>query len=379
MTLRLYTPTLESKRMAVHLIQEKIYIQNALAGDTDAFGTLVKHYQDHVYRTAYARVGNREDALDLTQEIFLAAYESLHTLRDFAKFKAWLTGIVLNRCRSWRRSQTRQVETVPIADKDSGVLEGVSTDALRQQQLCQELWEEVNALSNVNREVITMHYYSGYSYHEIAEALGVPASTVRSRLQEARQQLRKEFASMMGAFRLEELVAPEGLVEKVMERVARLPAPVPRAWIGRVVPIVAIGTLLAATAITFSFIRFAAFQPGAPAQLAEAKIAFMSNRDGNEEIYLMNADGTNPVRLTQSPGSDWGPDWSPDGTKIAFHSLRDGNYEIYVMNADGTNLVNLTKHPALEAASAWFPTQKLAVSPAGNMLQTLWARIKWGR
>ena len=58
----------------------------------------------------------------------------------------------------------------------------------------------------------------------------------------------------------------------------------------------------------------------------------------------MNADGTDPVRLTQSEGADWAPAWSPDGTKIAFESNRDGDFEIYMMNADGTDPVRLTQN-----------------------------------
>jgi len=89
------------------------------------------------------------------------------------------------------------------------------------------------------------------------------------------------------------------------------------------------------------------------------KIAFVSWRDGLSEIYVMNTDGTNPIRLTNDPvyGSvyDESPTWSPDGTKIAFDSTRDGNYEIYVMNADGTSPTRLTINTALDFGSAWSP------------------------
>ena len=80
------------------------------------------------------------------------------------------------------------------------------------------------------------------------------------------------------------------------------------------------------------------------------KIAFASNRDGNYEIYVMNADGSNPTRLTNNPFGDFGPSWSPDGSKIAFYSNKDGgHYQIYIMNADGTNQVRLTSNPGSDS------------------------------
>ena len=67
-----------------------------------------------------------------------------------------------------------------------------------------------------------------------------------------------------------------------------------------------------------------------------SRIAFSSFRDDNDEIYVMNADGTNLRRMTNHPAKDRYPAWSPDGQRLAFSSHRDGNDEIYVMNADGT-------------------------------------------
>ena len=84
-----------------------------------------------------------------------------------------------------------------------------------------------------------------------------------------------------------------------------------------------------------------------------SKITFYSDRDGNNEIYSMNADGSNQTRLTNNSADDRYSIWSPDGSKIAFTSNRDGNYEIYVMNADGTNPIRLTNNSADDENPSW--------------------------
>ncbi len=86
-----------------------------------------------------------------------------------------------------------------------------------------------------------------------------------------------------------------------------------------------------------------------------AQIAFTSYRDGNAEIYVMDADGSNLRNLTRNPARDYAPAWSPDGGRIAFTSDRDGNWEIYVMDANGRNLRNLTKNASTDDAPSWSP------------------------
>ena len=93
----------------------------------------------------------------------------------------------------------------------------------------------------------------------------------------------------------------------------------------------------------------------APLSIDPRQIAFTSSRDGNDEIYVMNADGSGVTRLTDHPGRDTSPDWSPDGRQIAFTSERDGNDEIYVMNADGSGVTRLTDHPARDTSPDWSP------------------------
>src|SRR5215212_7084034 len=90
------------------------------------------------------------------------------------------------------------------------------------------------------------------------------------------------------------------------------------------------------------------------------KIAFVSNRDGNDEIYVMNADGSGQTRLTNNPASDRSPDWSPDGTRIAFQSNKDGNDEIYAINVEGKIKLQtrLTSNSGHDHHPVWSPDGK---------------------
>jgi Tol biopolymer transport system component len=111
---------------------------------------------------------------------------------------------------------------------------------------------------------------------------------------------------------------------------------------------------------------------------SRTKIAFVSDRDGNDEIHVMNADGSNQTNLTNSPKMDWYPDWSPDGKKIIFGSYThprnpddEDDEDIYIMNADGTEVKRLTNtSPGWSDFASWSPDGTkivyLSVDPVDN-------------
>jgi Tol biopolymer transport system component len=84
------------------------------------------------------------------------------------------------------------------------------------------------------------------------------------------------------------------------------------------------------------------------------RVAYSSDRSGNQDIWVMPLGGE-PVRLTDDPAPDWGPNWSPDGTRLTFYSYRTGDREIFVMSAAGGPAVQLTRSPGLDAVPHWSP------------------------
>jgi TolB protein len=118
---------------------------------------------------------------------------------------------------------------------------------------------------------------------------------------------------------------------------------------------------------------FAIAAPGASGPPSAGKIAFVSSRDGNPEIYTINTDGTDLTRLTNDPAVDEEPAWSPDGQRIAFVSERSGNSELYVMNADGSDVVRRTFSGRFTETPSWSPDgTKIVYSTHSNGSANLW-------
>lgn len=163
-------------------------------GDQDAFAELVRRYQQGVVNLAYRLVGSREEALDLSQEIFLRVYENLDRFDPRRPFKPWLYRIATNYCYDFLRRQGRRresVEEVSFAAGEALADKHVNPEAAVLRGEVQRVVEEVIAsLPARYRPAVILRYVEGMSYQEIAEALQLPLGTVKTYLHRSRELLR---------------------------------------------------------------------------------------------------------------------------------------------------------------------------------------------
>ena len=164
--------------------EDTALVRRCRAGDTEAFSTLVERYQRVLFTVALRFLGDRDAAADAAQNAFVRAYERLDTFDSAQRFFSWIYRIVINECLNARRG-ARPSEPLPetlAAGADPFELFAAEERRRRVQGA-------ILALPTDYREVIVLRHFAGLSYDEIAEALGVAGSVVKSRLYTARQRL----------------------------------------------------------------------------------------------------------------------------------------------------------------------------------------------
>lgn len=186
-------------------------VQRCLDGDTSAFADLVDRYKGPVHRFVARAVRNPVDAEDLTQDIFVQAYASLGRFRSDAAFRTWVFRIAHNRVidHSRRQSTRRFVQArCPTGPGDESLsptedLAGPLLDdparGLCRDELSAKVQEAISKLSDKLRVVVVLYDLEGYSYEEIAAIVGCPIGTVKSRLYNARAELKRRLSSYIGA------------------------------------------------------------------------------------------------------------------------------------------------------------------------------------
>ena len=172
-------------------------VQRALGSDAEAFGQLYERYRERVYRVAYHFVHNKADALDLAQEAFLRAYQSLATFQGRSRFSTWLLRIASNTCvdfcRSARVRRAGELDERTMTDDQRNPGTKDTPDpgrGLEREELREAMAAAIEQLSPEHRAVFVLHAVEGMSYRDIAQSVGCPIGTVMSRLHYARKRLR---------------------------------------------------------------------------------------------------------------------------------------------------------------------------------------------
>ena len=176
-------------------LDESDLIQRAKRGDTHAYEELVQAYQGIAFRTAYVIAQNAADAEDAAQDGFVKAWRALGRFRAGAPFRPWLLRIVANEARNRRRSGGRRAHLALRAATElpSGDAAPSPEASLLSAETRDDLLAAVNELPEDQRTVIALRFFVGLSEPEVAEALGVPEGTVKSRSARALERLRESY------------------------------------------------------------------------------------------------------------------------------------------------------------------------------------------
>jgi RNA polymerase sigma-70 factor, ECF subfamily len=165
------------------------WIQNSLAGDAEAYATLVKQYQNMVHALAFRMTGSLDDAEDLAQETFLRAYQQLDSFRGEAKFSTWLCKIAMNLSLNWRTRENRRKDIHTKWSEDA-ILGNDGHDEFSD-ELSRHVQKALDRLPAKQRAAVVLTVYDGHNHAEAAQILGCSETTVSWRVFAARQKLKR--------------------------------------------------------------------------------------------------------------------------------------------------------------------------------------------
>jgi RNA polymerase sigma-70 factor (ECF subfamily) len=197
-----------AKEMAYASISDEELVRAAQKGDMVAFEELVARHRDKIYSRAFGIVRQEDDAVDLSQEAWIKAWQRLDQFHGESSFATWITRIVINLCLDRMRKMKRQrTESIEQMDDETGGVERQMpvvvpnpTEGLEREELRKRIDRAMEQLSHEHRTVLTLHEYDELEYKEIAKIMGCSIGTVMSRLFYARRRL----ASLLSSFKREE-------------------------------------------------------------------------------------------------------------------------------------------------------------------------------
>lgn len=181
------------------ILDENRLVSLLRQGNEDAFRIFIRQYQGRLYAIAYSITLDKEESLDIVQEVFIKVWQKIHTFRDEAKFSTWVRRITVNQCLNWQRRWKRRFRWhhQPLESGGTGEYPELGTDEYHPERLYQKkefegiLWEKLKELPEETRAVFVLREAENLSYDEIAEVLNIKRGTVSSRLFYARQKLKE--------------------------------------------------------------------------------------------------------------------------------------------------------------------------------------------
>ena len=171
-------------------------VRRAQAGDLEAFNWIVRRFQDRAVAYAATVLGSFHGGQDAAQEAFVEAYRTLHTLRSPEAFPVWFRKVVFKQCD--RLTRNKQVRTIPIQAAEHWPSSAPGLEEITERhQIQEEVSRAIQSLPAGQRAVITLFYMGEQSHQDIAEFLGLPVTTVKSRLNQGRSQLKGRMLTMV--------------------------------------------------------------------------------------------------------------------------------------------------------------------------------------
>jgi RNA polymerase sigma-70 factor (ECF subfamily) len=175
-------------------VEDADLIRQATRGNVESFNLLVSRWEKRVYNYLLRITANREDALDLTQDAFLKAYQNLRKLDDPGRFAPWLYRIAHNEAYSMFRKRKPQTDVDQIEPEATQTKITVGGSSVFPIELSLAVASALDRLSADQREAVVLKIYQGFKFEEMAEILSCPVSTIKSRLYTALELLKIELA-----------------------------------------------------------------------------------------------------------------------------------------------------------------------------------------
>lgn len=180
--------------MILRAVEDTDLIRKARRGDVEAYNLLISRWEKRVYNYLLRIVGDREEALDLSQDVFLKAYQNLRKLDDPARFAPWLFRIAHNEAFSSFRKRRPERETAGQSEYEGG--ERAAVAPAFPIELSIAVTTALAKLPAEQREAVILKIYQGFKFEEMAEIFGCPVSTVKSRLYAALDVLKSQLAPL---------------------------------------------------------------------------------------------------------------------------------------------------------------------------------------